>query len=172
MRKSNKQKRLLLSAADIKKELAKPNVDFAKKFLNDFIVVLKFIKSFNKFIQISIINGGVAGFWADALEVKTFDKDSKLTNRFLSLFREGFAEKDNPYFYPNLFEKKLKKNWWNLFEKKEDQLCMFFFSSYKKGGSVSARLRKVKRIVISNKLKETSFGEPEISLKNKCAGFC
>ena len=47
MRKSNKQKRLLLSAADIKKELAKPNVDFAKKFLNDFIVVLKFIKSFN-----------------------------------------------------------------------------------------------------------------------------
>ena len=74
MRKSNKQKRLLLSAADIKKELAKPNVDFAKKFLNDFIVVLKFIKSFNKFIQISIINGGVAGFWADALEVKTFNK--------------------------------------------------------------------------------------------------
>ena len=171
MRKSNKQKRLLLSAADIKKELAKPNVDFAKKFLNDFIVVLKFIKRYNPRMSASRITAR----WADELGVKVLNRvagKTKLTNEFLSLFREGMAEKNNPYFYPNLFEKKLKKNWWNLFKKKDDQLCMFFFNNYEKGGSIPARLRKAKRIVISNKLKETSFGEPEISLKNKCAGFC
>ena len=163
--------KLLLSAADIKKGLAKPNVDFAKKFLKDLISVLKFLKRYNPRMSASRITAR----WADELGVKVLNRvagKTKLTNEFLSLFREGLAEKNNPYFYPNLFEKKLKKNWWNLFKKKDDQLCMFFFNNYEKGGSIPARLRKAKRIVISNKLKETSFGEPEISLKNKCAGFC